>query len=325
MKRFGRSGKALGIAAVLMAALVLVSVQVGSFPLSSNEIWDILAGGRKGTTQAQVLWTLRLPRVWMGLLAGGALGLAVADRVWMLENASGASLGAACAIVLGAGTSAQIMGGAFLMGMASLVLVLALVRWAGLERTGTYILAGVIISSAADAGLMVLKTVADPEGELAAIEFWTMGSLAAMTADKVWPAAAAILIPALLIFLFRQRVLILSMGEESARTMGRAPGPWRSLLLGLTTLMVAAVVSVAGVVAFVGLIAPHIAFLLLGRRGGPYLPLCALVGGDILLAADLLARSLAGGGELPLSIWTVCFGVPVLLALLVGQRGGRDG
>ena len=323
VKRFGRSGKALGIAAVLMAALVLVSVQVGSFPLSSNEIWDILAGGRKGTTQAQVLWTLRLPRVWMGLLAGGALGLAGGVYQTLFGNplaspdltgvASGASLGAACAIVLGAGTSAQIMGGAFLMGMASLVLVLALVRWAGLERTGTYILAGVIISSAADAGLMVLKTVADPEGELAAIEFWTMGSLAAMTADKVWPAAAAILIPAL------------SMGEESARTMGLAPGPWRSLLLGLTTLMVAAVVSVAGVVAFVGLIAPHIAFLLLGRRGGPYLPLCALVGGDILLAADLLARSLAGGGELPLSIWTVCFGVPVLLALLVGQRGGRDG
>ena len=76
VKRFGRSGKALGVAAVLMAALVLVSVQVGSFPLSSNEIWDILAEGRKGTTQAQVLWTLRLPRVWMGLLAGGALGLA---------------------------------------------------------------------------------------------------------------------------------------------------------------------------------------------------------------------------------------------------------
>ena len=335
VKRFGRSGKALGIAAVLMAALVLVSVQVGSFPLSSNEIWDILAGGRKGTTQAQVLWTLRLPRVWMGLLAGGALGLAGGVYQTLFGNplaspdltgvASGASLGAACAIVLGAGTSAQIMGGAFLMGMASLVLVLALVRWAGLERTGTYILAGVIISSAADAGLMVLKTVADPEGELAAIEFWTMGSLAAMTADKVWPAAVAILIPALLIFLFRQRLLILSMGEESARTMGHAPGPWRSLLLGLTTLMVAAVVSVAGVVAFVGLIAPHIAFLLLGRRGGPYLPLCALVGGDILLAADLLARSLAGGGELPLSIWTVCFGVPVLLALLVGQRGGRDG
>ena len=158
VKRFGRSGKALGIAAVLMAALVLVSVQVGSFPLSSNEIWDQtlnrLSAGM--STQAQVLWTLRLPRVWMGLLAGGALGLAGGVYQTLFGNplaspdltgvASGASLGAACAIVLGAGTSAQIMGGAFLMGMASLVLVLALVRWAGLERTGTYILAGVIIS-----------------------------------------------------------------------------------------------------------------------------------------------------------------------------------
>ena len=92
------------------------------------------------------------------------------------------------------------------------------------------------------------------------------------------------------------------------------------LLLGLTTLMVAAVASVAGVIAFLGLIAPHIAFLLLGRRGGPYLPLCALMGGAILLAADLLARGFSQGTELPLSIWTVLFGAPVLTALLLRGR-----
>ena len=92
------------------------------------------------------------------------------------------------------------------------------------------------------------------------------------------------------------------------------------LLLGLTTLMVAAVASVAGVIAFLGLIAPHIAFLLLGRRGGPYLPLCALMGGAILLAADLLARGFSQGAELPLSIWTVLFGAPVLTALLLRGR-----
>ena len=226
--------------------------------------------------------------------------------------ASGASFGAAWAIVLGAGTSLQIMGGAFIMGSLSLLLVLALVRWAGMERTGAYILAGVIVSSAADAGLMVLKTIADPEGELAAIEFWTMGSLSAMTGDKLRGAASAILIPLALLLLFRRQALTLSLGEEGARALG--------LLLGLTTLMVAAVASVAGVIAFLGLIAPHIAFLLLGRRGGPYLPLCALMGGAILLAADLLARGFSQGAELPLSIWTVLFGAPVLTALLLRGR-----
>ena len=89
--------------------------------------------------------------------------------------------------------------------------------------------------------------------------------------------------------------------------------------------MVAAVVSVTGVISFVGLIAPHIAFLLLGRRGGPYLPLCGLVGGVVLLCADLLARSLSSGAELPLSIFTVLFAAPVLVALLCRRGDGYGG
>ena len=118
---------------------------------------------------------------------------------------------------------------------------------------------------------------------------------------------------------------MLSLGEESARSMGLDPTLWRALLLGITTLMVAAVVSVTGVISFVGLIAPHIAFLLLGRRGGPYLPLCGLVGGVVLLCADLLARSLSSGAELPLSIFTVLFAAPVLVALLCRRGDGYGG
>lgn len=330
MREKGRERLALGAAILLTAVLALLSVRVGSYPLSTGQILDILSGGLAGTTPAHVLWNLRLPRVGMGLLAGWALGMAGGVYQTVFRNplaspdltgvASGASFGAAWTIVLGAGTSVQIMGGAFVMGSLSLLLVLALVRWAGMERTGAYILAGVIVSSAADAGLMVLKTIADPEGELAAIEFWTMGSLSAMTGDKLRGAASAILIPLALLLLFRRQALTLSLGEEGARALGLEPRRWRGLLLGLTTLMVAAVASVAGVIAFLGLIAPHIAFLLLGRRGGPYLPLCALMGGAILLAADLLARGFSQGAELPLSIWTVLFGAPVLTALLLRGR-----
>ena len=330
MREKGRERLALGAAILLTAVLALLSVRVGSYPLSTGQILDILSGGLAGTTPAHVLWNLRLPRVGMGLLAGWALGMAGGVYQTVFRNplaspdltgvASGASFGAAWAIVLGAGTSLQIMGGAFIMGSLSLLLVLALVRWAGMERTGAYILAGVIVSSAADAGLMVLKTIADPEGELAAIEFWTMGSLSAMTGDKLRGAASAILIPLALLLLFRRQALTLSLGEEGARALGLEPRRWRGRLLGLTTLMVAAVASVAGGIAFLGLIAPHIAFLLLGRRGGPYLPLCALMGGAILLAADLLARGFSQGTELPLSIWTVLFGAPVLTALLLRGR-----
>lgn len=316
----------LGTASILLAVFGILSVCIGSFPLSLSEIAAILRSGLTETVESRVFWMLRLPRTMTGLLAGLSLGLAGGIYQSIFRNplaspdltgvASGASLGAACAIVLGAGSAVSVMAGAFGGGMLTLGLVLLLVRAARLERTSTYVLAGVIVSSGAQAGLMCLKLMADPERELAAIEFWTMGSLASVTADKLLLLAPVVLIPAILLLLFRQQTMLLSLGEENARSMGLSPGFWRTVLLSLTTLMVAALVAVTGVIAFIGLIAPHIAFFILRRRGGPYLWFCALVGGNLILAADLLARSLSPGAELPLSIFTILFAVPVLALLL---------
>ena len=330
MKPHTRESAAVLAVAVVLAALAVVSLFVGSYPLSVGEIVSILAGKLGDSMPARVFWQLRLPRMCMGLISGLSLGVAGGVYQTIFRNplaspdltgvASGASLGAACVIVLGAGGSGEIMAGAFTMGMLALGLVLLLVGAARLERTGSYILAGVVVSALAEAGLMALKVMADPERELAALEVWTMGSLASITASKVVLPAIVVAVCLGLLLLFRREVLMLSLGEESARSMGLDPVLWRAVLLGITTLMVAAVVSVTGVISFVGLIA----FLLLGRRGGAYLPLCGLVGGVVLLCADLLARSVSQGAELPLSIFTVLFAAPVLVALLC-RRGDHDG
>lgn len=322
MKHHIRQRAALAACILLAAILGILSLLVGSFPLSLPQIFSVLAGDLGGTLPAQVFWQLRLPRMCMGLLSGWALGLAGGVYQTVFRNplaspdltgvASGASLGAACAIVLGTGRRLEIMSGAFLLGLASLFVVLLLVRAARLERTGSYILAGVIVSSLAEAGLMTLKIMADPEGELGAIEVWSMGSLSAMTADKLPLPAGVVLACTVVLLLLRRQVLMLSLGEENARSMGLDPVFWRGVLLAVTTLMVAAVVAVTGAVAFVGLIAPHIALFLLGRRGGPYLALCGLVGGTVVLAADIPARLLT----LPLSIFTVALAVPILGVLL---------
>ena len=335
MRQPNRAAAVFGTVGVLTCLLAGLSVCVGSFPLSFSEIAGILSGNLGESMAFRVFWTLRVPRTIVGLLAGLGLGLAGGVYQTIFRNplaspdltgvASGASLGAACAIVLGAGSAVSIMTGAFLMGMASLVLVLLLVRAARMEHTVTYVLAGVLVSAMADGGLMCLKIMADPEKELAAIEVWTMGSLAAVKAARLPALLPAVVIPLVLLLAFRRQTAILSLGEETARSVGLDPVFWRAVLLGLTTLMVAALVSVTGVIAFVGLIAPHIAFLLLGRRAGPYLFLSAGVGGCLLLAADLLARSVSPGAELPLSIFTVLFAVPVLGGLLCGGRGGRYG
>lgn len=317
-----------------LVALSVLSACVGSYPLPPGEIWDILLGRVPDTMAARVFWQLRLPRVIMGASAGAVLSLAGAVYQTVFRNplaspdltgvASGASLGAAWAIVLGSGTAAQIMLGSFTMGMLSLVLVLSLVRMAKLPQLGSYILSGIIVSSLADAGLMCLKIMADPERELAAIEFWTMGSLGSFTASKLFPQLLVMAVPFALLLVFHKQILMLSLGSTHARSLGLDPRLWRGVVLTLTTLMIAGVVSVTGVIAFVGLIGPHIAFLLCRRRDMGYFALSALVGADLLLAADMLARSLWKGAELPLSILTVFLAVP-FLALLLGKRGGAYG
>ena len=323
------------VTAVLLA-LVLVSLMVGSYPLTLADIADsfddlFLTRAEQPMT-SRVFWGLRFPRTFTALLSGMILGLCGGVYQMLVRSplaspdltgiASGASFGAALAIVAGAGSSFVRMGFAFAGGMLSLLLVLLLVRMAGGERTGVYILAGIVISSAADAGLMILKTLADPERQLAAIDFWTMGSLAAVSAEKAVPLTVLALPAVLLLLLFRRPVTMLSLGSDECRAMGLSPEVWRTILLSLATLAVSASAAVTGTIGFVGLTAPHIARLLYGRRSGMYLPLCALLGGILLLAADLAARTVGGGAELPVSIFTVAAGVPVLIVLLC-RKGGR--
>ena len=324
---------------LLLAALTVLSLAVGSYPLGpeefANSIRELFLPRGDQSMPSRVFWGLRFPRTAAALLSGVTLGLCGGVYQMIFGNplaspdltgiASGASFGAALAIVLGIGSSFLRMGFAFFGGILSLLLVLLLVKLAGGERTGTYILAGIVISASADAGLMVLKTLADPERQLAAIDFWTMGSLAAVSSEKAVPLTLLALPAVLLLLLFRRPVTMLSLGGEECRAMGLSPEFWRTLLLTLATLAVSASVSVTGVIGFVGLIAPHIARFLYRKRSGSYLLLCSAVGGMLLLAADLAARSLGSGAELPVSIFTVAAGVPVLLLLICtgGLRGAH--
>lgn len=321
--------------ALLLGILILLSLAVGSYPLTVRDILhsftEIFAD--KPSMSSRVFWGLRFPRTVTALLSGVTLGLCGGVYQLVFRSplaspdltgvASGASFGAALAIVLGLGNSATRMGMAFAGGMAALALVLLLVRLSGGGRVHTYILAGIVISALADAGLMVLKMLADPERQLAAIDFWTMGSLASVSDAKALPLAV-LAIPVLTVLLVcRRPVTILSLGGDDCRAMGLSDRFWRMFLLLLATLAVSACTAVTGVIGFVGLIAPHIARFLYGRRSGAYLLLCGITGGILLLAADLAARSLGGGAELPVSIFTVAAGVPVLVILLCTRKEGR--
>jgi len=281
--------------------------------------------------QTRVFFSLRLPRVLAALLAGGVLGVsgAVCQTVFcnplaspdITGVASGASLGAAVAILTTASMVVRISF-AFFGGVVALILLLLFVRFsgrAGTEERGRYLLAGVLVSAAAEAGLMILKTVADPERELAAIEFWTMGSFAAITLQRfTWMAVAAVP-PTVLLFLFSGQSQMLSFGRDEAMTFGVSVRFWQPFLMLLCTLSVAGVVSVVGVIGFIGLIVPHLVLAILKRRSRLYLPLCFVIGAILCVLSDLLARSIVPGGELPVGIFTV--GLAIIWFISLFCRG----
>ena len=160
-----------------------------------------------------------------------------------------------------------------------------------------------------------------PEKELASIEYWIMGSLAGVTQSRVWfPVPMAISCCAVIFALHRQAML-LSVEEDEARLLGVSVGRMRFLLLTLATLVVAAVVSVTGLISFVGLLAPHCARLLAGHNRRSTSLLSGLVGSTLLLAADTIAKTVAAT-ELPVSIFTSLLGVPFLLYLII--KPGRE-
>ena len=251
--------------------LFIVSLLIGSFDLSIEDIINILLGKNDSSIQRNVFYNLRIPRAVMGIYAGVALGLAGSIYQVLFCNplaspdltgvASGASLGAALAIVIGTGSLLEKTVGAFIFGLLSLFLVIFLVNTTRGKQLSTYILAGIIISSLADAGIMMLKYMADPLGELASIEFWTMGSLASITLDKTLLSLLLGIIPFILLCLAHRRIVILSLGDENARYLGLNARGQRFIVLLLTTWLIASVIAITGVISFVGLIAPHITYL----------------------------------------------------------------
>lgn len=315
-----------GAAAACLLAAFGVSLCVGRYPLGLSDILGALTGAEG--MAAQVFWRLRLPRSLAVLVSGGALGVAGAVYQALLGNplaapdvvgvSGGATLGAAVMIVCFGGTGLAV--GAFAGGLCALAAALLITRACGQRGTAGLVLSGILISALVKAGIMLLKTLADREGELAAIEFFTMGSFADITWRALPSLCGGVALGLAVLALLRRQIPLLSLGDAQAAALGVRVQPLRAAVLGGATLSVCAVSAHAGVIAFLPLIAPHAARLLLRGRSRGMLPLSFLLGALLLLGADVAAR-LIPGAELPVSVLTTALGVPMLVSLMV--KGGR--
>ena len=324
--------KYLLITGILVLAAFAVSLFVGRYPISASEVLAILTGGEADPMSRAVLLNLRLPRTAMALMAGAGLGLAGSVFQLIFKNplaapdivgvTSGANLGAAVAVVLFGGSAALMASTAFAGGMLVLLLVVAVAKLSRNPSTVTYILAGIIMKAVSDAFIMILKFFADPERELATIEYWAMGSLGGVTAPKLLAVTPFFFVGFVGLILMRRQITMLGLEDDESRTLGVSVKFIRTATLGLAALTVASVISQTGLIAFVGLIAPHAARLALKRISFLWCVLSSLTGALILIISDCIARGVLTL-EIPISIPTTLIGVPVLLFFMWRRKAGK--
>lgn len=308
--------------ALLLSVLAVVSLFVGKYPLS---IEKLLAGDEM---QWRVFLTLRCSRTVVGVVGGFGLGAAGFVYQTVFRNplaspdiigvSSGASAGAAAGILFLSG-AASVTLSAFAGALSAVMLALVLSRLDRSGRNSTIVLAGIAVHSLAQTLLMCMKLAADPERELASIEYWIMGSLNGISVYSIGGNILLCLFSMIVLFLLHRHVILLSAEEGEARMLGVNVSTLRLVVLLVATLVVASVVSLSGLISFVGLLAPHGARLMTKDNRIGTMLLSGLLGGILLNGADILVRSVAPT-ELPVSIFTSLLGAPFLVFLIVRGR-----
>ena len=308
--------------AVFMTVLAIVSLYVGKYPLS---IEKLLAGD---SLQWRVFLTLRLSRTIVGIIGGFALGAAGFVYQTVFRNAlaspdiigvsSGASAGAAAGILFLSGSLAITLS-SFVGALGAVVISLFLSSLDKSGKNSTIVLAGIAVHSLAQTFLMCLKLTADPERELASIEYWIMGSLSGISGYSITSNLILCIVCLCILFLLHRQTIILSTEEGEARMLGVSVASLRLIVLLTATLTVASIISLTGLISFVGLLAHHTARLLTKENRIHTMLLSGFIGGTLLCSADILARSISAT-ELPVSIFTSLLGAPFLIYLILQER-----
>lgn len=328
----------------LVLAAALASLAFGAVPIPPLDTLRALAAlaglGSVAPETALIIEHIRLPRTLMGLLVGATLALTGAVMQGLFRNpladpgligvSSGAALGAALMIVLGglllqglpdALVPYATVFGAFTGGVATTLLVYRLGQSAQGTSVASMLLAGIAIAAISGAFIGLLSYLAD-DAMLRTLTFWNMGSLGGASFERV--VVLALCCAPVWWRLPRQAKALNAMllGESEARHLGVDVERIQRELILLTALGVGACVAVTGLIGFVGLVVPHLVRLLLGADHRRVIPAAMLLGGGLLLAADVAARLVIAPAELPIGILTALLGAPFFLILLMRPRRG---
>lgn len=311
-------------ALLLAPAFFLIYMSCGAYSAGLGELFNpppMLAGVLK----------LRAARLICAFVVGGSLAVAGAACQAALRNplaepyilgiSGGASLGAALAIVTGVTMISEffIPGFAFVGAAVALMVVLGLSQFWTSDASSSIALAGVVVGSICSSFLMFMISISGSH-EMNSITWWMLGSLQPAGNLLLGAATAMLLVGTLVLTIFGHEVDAITFGEETAFSLGADPRLLSYLLLGVASLLAACSVAVAGIIGFVGLIAPHVIRRLFGAEHRRLFPLCMVLGGIFLMTCDTFARCIWESRELPVGVITSLLGGPFFLWILSRRR-----
>jgi iron complex transport system permease protein len=310
--------------ALLLGIAFILSLFVGRYPGPALLSPDRLA---QDELAQRLVWNLRFPRLLTAVLLGMSLSAAGTVLQMILGNplvepgflgiSQGAAFGAALSIIFLGNAAWLVQGVAAVfacLGLAFSYVVARRVRFGGWVLR--LILAGIAVSALFSAGVGMLKYLADPLRQLPEITFWLLGGLWSITWASLRPILPVTLIALYVMYRMRWRLNLLSLDDATAFSLGVAPGRERMLVLVAAVVATAAVISVSGLVGWIGLIVPHLARRLFGADARRALPAAILIGGLFTLLCDDLARIMLAG-EIPLGILTSLVGALFFMALMM--------
>ncbi|NLH02166.1 MAG: iron ABC transporter permease [Clostridiales bacterium] len=308
----------------------LTALCIGAYKLRITEVIDIilykicgytLFDSRLKALAVKALFDIRLPRVILSMLVGAALSVSGASFQSIMKNplvepytlgvSSGAAFGAAFSMAF---SLMPVQISAFAFAMLSIALCYGIARQKEQLSVISLILAGIVISSIFTAALSAIQLFVDPL-KLQGLIFWTMGAFYTTTWSKVFSSVGFMAAGFALIFIFRWKLNILSLGDQEAKILGVNPALYKGIIIFAATLLASSSVAVTGIISLVGLMIPHVCRMLFGPDNKKLVPLSMALGASYLTVVDTFARNLFTF-EIPVGIFTTFLGAPFFIILL---------
>ncbi|MGI6329135.1 MAG: FecCD family ABC transporter permease [Dethiobacteria bacterium] len=324
------------ILSLLLCCSALAAVCIGRLSVNPLDVYQAISSKFAAepvideTLEAMdtVLFKIRIPRALAAMMVGAMLSLSGAVYQGVFKNplvspdilgvSSGASVGAAGAILLGLGMVER-QSFAFLGGILAVVLATAMPKLLKIYSNLVLVLSGIIVGGFLSSLLAIMKFVAEEQTELSAIVFWQMGSFAPIDMKEVVAISPAFFIGTILLLGLSWRINILSFGDVEAKTLGMNVRQIRGIIIACASFLTASAVSICGTIGWIGLVIPHLGRLLVGSDHTKMIPVTVLSGALFMLIIDTIARALLTV-EIPLSILTGIIGAPCYAWLLYKQR-----